>query len=172
MFFRDDDSMPIRRASLRRNASILDFFKRKKEEEEEVSPSDIKSQAVMINKLSPNLFTDLQVQVLANSKFDEVDAWNMQNGRRGAPSITHVLGLFFFDPDFRYENRKTHRYVSIYMSGSLVVGISTKEVYAQSVFSPSISMNYLNFRPFKAVEGKPLLFALKYIKQHKLMYPY
>ena len=173
MFFRDDDSMPIRRASLRRNAGILDFFK-KKQEEEEVSPSDIKSQAAMINKMSDTLFPDLMVQVLANASPKDVDAWNMKNESSGAPHLTHLLGIFFLDPEYRHNPRKKHRYITLYMSGSIVIGMAHDYTTSNNVFRPYISRPYRSFLKNVSHDynesGKPLHFALKLIKRMNWMY--
>jgi len=175
MFFRDDDSMPIRRASLRRNAGILDFFRKK--QEEEVSPSDIKSQAAMINKMSDTLFPDIMVQVLANASPKEVDEWNMKNESSGAPHLTHVLGIFFLDPEYRHNPRKQHRYITLYMSGSIVIGMKHDYTTSDKVFRPNMWTPYRAFLKNVSYNfnenGKPLHFALKLIKQMKWMYsPY
>ncbi len=168
MFFRDDDSMPIRKASLKDR--IIKFL----DDKGAILrwTEDIKSQIKLIKRSEDILFPTYDIKVYVNERAPQINGWmwNHQNWQIEAPSLSHVLGLHFINLE-NPNKGVLHKYIYIYMNGNIIVGMNDRESETlNNGDTPEIKHDFRNLsREHKIVQGKPLEFALKYIKQNNLM---
>ncbi len=168
MFFRDDDSMPIRKASLKDR--IIKFL----DDQGAILrwTEDIKSQVKLIKRSEDILFPTYDIKVYVNERDFRINEWmwNHKAWQLYAPNLTHVLGLHFINLE-NPDKEALHKYIYIYMNDNIIIGMNDRETETLNKGdTPVIKHDFRNLSSkHKLVQGKPLEFALKYIKQNNLM---